>query len=315
MKTLLDEPLDDALYENHVYEGGGVHGLAYIGVIRALEERDGELSKLRRVGGTSIGALVAALLACALTSADMERELGRLTKHTVFGSPSLCRLLVNVVRRFGVYDMSLGMRAFLADLMSRYMDNADITFQQLEVATGRELHVTVFNSTRMRSETISPLSHPNVKVVDALVAAISVQAMFVPLLIPGVSATDLYSDGGLTNNMPLALFDDDDAGPNRKTLGIRSVASTSLLFASDIAYVPPPPRNIVEYLSNLASLLLEAGQQRYERPRDAERTLFLKMPADIGSFDFDVSAIDRTRLILLGYDAMTRRLASLSSTQ
>ena len=306
--SLLDVSLEDeALFENHVYEGGGVHGLAYIGVIRALEERDGELSKLRRVGGTSIGALVAALLACALTSADMERELGRLSKRTVFGSPSLCRMLVNVVHRFGVYDMSLGMRAFLADIMSRYMNNADLTFRELLVATGRELHVTVFNSTRMRCETLSPHSHPDVKVVDALVAAVSVQAMFVPLRIPGVSETDVYSDGGLTNNMPLALFDINDT-INQKTLGVRSVASTSILFAADIAYSPPPPRNIVEYLSNLASLLLEAGQQRYERPHDAERTLFLKMPADVDSFDFNIDTNTRARLIRLGYDAMKRRL-------
>lgn len=292
--------------ENLVFEGGGVHGLAYVGCVRALEQQN-QLVTLRRVGGTSIGALIAAFLACALSSTAMEHELQRLSKRVVLGSVSLCRLVVNIARRFGAYDMSRGMRSYLREIMQRYMNDADVTLGGVLAATGRELHICVFNSTRMCSETLSSRSHPHVHVVDALVAAMSVQAMFVPLPIPGTAAGDVYSDDGLTNNMPLSIFDTDDDVPNPHTLGIRSVASNSILFANEMTYTPPPPRNIVEYLSRLASLLIEAGQQRYERPRDAERTLFLKIPASIGSFDFDLTPATRTRLVQLGHDGIVEK--------
>lgn len=50
--------------------GGAVLGAAHIGVIRALEEMDGEISF---VTGTSIGAFVGALYTFGNTSKDIEK--------------------------------------------------------------------------------------------------------------------------------------------------------------------------------------------------------------------------------------------------
>ena len=49
-------------YRNLVMEGGGIRGIAYGGALLELEQR-GVLAGLRRVGGTSAGAIQAALLA------------------------------------------------------------------------------------------------------------------------------------------------------------------------------------------------------------------------------------------------------------
>ena len=50
------------MYRNLVMEGGGIRGIAYGGALEELEKR-GVLAGIRRVGGTSAGAIQAALLA------------------------------------------------------------------------------------------------------------------------------------------------------------------------------------------------------------------------------------------------------------
>ncbi|WP_226163281.1 patatin-like phospholipase family protein [Hymenobacter terricola] len=49
-------------YRNLVMEGGGIRGIAYGGALLELEQQ-GILRGLERVGGTSAGAIQAALLA------------------------------------------------------------------------------------------------------------------------------------------------------------------------------------------------------------------------------------------------------------
>ena len=55
-------------YRNLVMEGGGIRGIAYGGALLELEQR-GVLAGLTRVGGTSAGAIQAALLAVGYSPA------------------------------------------------------------------------------------------------------------------------------------------------------------------------------------------------------------------------------------------------------
>src|SRR5689334_19675494 len=66
---------------NLVFQGGGVKGIAYVGVLGALEEA-GALATVTRVAGTSAGAITAALVACGATAADLSDAL----THTSFSS-------------------------------------------------------------------------------------------------------------------------------------------------------------------------------------------------------------------------------------
>jgi NTE family protein len=50
-----------AQFRNLVFEGGGVKGIAYVGAIQVLAQR-GALTGIRRVGGTSAGAINALIL-------------------------------------------------------------------------------------------------------------------------------------------------------------------------------------------------------------------------------------------------------------
>lgn len=58
-------------YRNLVFEGGGVRGIAYTGALSALEQR-GTLRQIERVGGTSVGAITALLVALNYSANEMK---------------------------------------------------------------------------------------------------------------------------------------------------------------------------------------------------------------------------------------------------
>lgn len=48
-------------FNNLVFEGGGVKGIAYVGALEVLQE-EGILQNVKRVAGTSAGAMMAVLV-------------------------------------------------------------------------------------------------------------------------------------------------------------------------------------------------------------------------------------------------------------
>ncbi|MBI3236710.1 MAG: patatin-like phospholipase family protein, partial [Chlamydiales bacterium] len=61
---------------NLVFQGGGPKGMAYVGALRTMEQLN-VLTEVRRVAGTSAGAITAALLSVGYTSRELETFLSR----------------------------------------------------------------------------------------------------------------------------------------------------------------------------------------------------------------------------------------------
>ena len=57
--------------KNLVFEGAGIRGIAYAGVIQALEEH-GLTENIEKVGGTSAGAISSLLFVLGYTSYEMD---------------------------------------------------------------------------------------------------------------------------------------------------------------------------------------------------------------------------------------------------
>ncbi|MCB1068638.1 MAG: patatin-like phospholipase family protein [Simkania sp.] len=62
--------------ENLVFQGGGATGIAHVGALRKLEEKN-LISNVKRTAGTSAGSILAALLAVGYTSLELEQELSK----------------------------------------------------------------------------------------------------------------------------------------------------------------------------------------------------------------------------------------------
>ena len=188
-----------------VLSGGGLKGLAHIGVLRALEER-GLMPGL--VVGSSIGSLIGAAWAAGSSIAQMEARARGIRRRDVFQvahtDVALRRLLAP----------SLYRREPLEALITSLV--GDVTFRQLT----RRLLV---NTTDLHSGMQVMWGLPGLleaRVADAVAASCALPGIFPPRQIQGRA----YVDGAVVENLPVRLAASLAPGP----IVAVNVAATSI---------------------------------------------------------------------------------------
>lgn len=66
---------DEQKIKNYIFQGGSTKGIAYIGALQELEDHGIKLENIQRIGGTSIGAITAALLCIGYDLKKLNDEL------------------------------------------------------------------------------------------------------------------------------------------------------------------------------------------------------------------------------------------------
>jgi NTE family protein len=167
-----------------VLGGGGLKGLAHIGVLRALEERGLEPTL---VAGVSIGSLIAASWAAGTPVQELEDRALALVRRDIFRiahlDMALRRMLSPAVYRHDPLDR------ILAELIG------DVTFRDLR----RRLLVTTvdINSGRQILWGLPGLDH--VPVADAVFASCSLPGILPPREVGG----HVCVDGAVGENLPV----------------------------------------------------------------------------------------------------------------
>ena len=153
-----------------VLSGGGVRGLAQVGVLQALAEEGIEPDAL---AGTSAGAIVAALYAAGYTPAEMLEFF--VTKHPF----KVSKLALS---KPGIFDT----KKAVADFREYFPEDS---FEAL----AKPIFLTATDLVQARSEIFAtgPL-------IAAILASASTPLVFTPTEIDG----HWYSDGGILNNFP-----------------------------------------------------------------------------------------------------------------
>jgi NTE family protein len=158
-----------------VLGGGGVRGLAHVGVLKALKKMG---ISVDMIAGTSMGGVIGSMHAAGLPADQIETEI-----LAIANKASLRRLLDirpsyrGIVRGERIYNL-------IADTIG-----ADITFADLDLPMAM-----VAVDARTGCEVI--LSEGNV--VDAVRATISVPIVFKPVEVDDM----ILVDGGILNNVP-----------------------------------------------------------------------------------------------------------------
>jgi len=169
---------------NLVLSGGGVRGYAHIGAIKALLEKDVNISA---ISGTSSGALVGAFICDGYSPDEIESIL---MKNKLKVSLNFMHFRDSLLS-FDVFSKVLKhhLRAKkLEDLKKPLYVGAT------NLVTGEQ---KIFESGNL---------------VDILIAASAIPVLFAPALINRVP----YADGGMSNNLPVEPF----IGSRKKIIGI-----------------------------------------------------------------------------------------------
>ena len=279
---------------NLVFQGGGIRGIAYAGVLQQLPPE----YRIRGVGGTSVGALIAAFLATGATPADMEALVrdpklkALLLKAEVERFERLRRMwsdlypLASSVSRGKVPVFSGAMtlwrhRAALADLGMVWDEKGLFGLDELRRWLYEKIGRIKFNDPSLKIRDLKIVAadvsrqeytvfdgrHGGTELVEAVCASVAIPIFFRPAL---WSNSRHFVDGGLLSNFPTFLFSTSEW----PTLGFR---------LRDV--VSPSDMSPANYLKGLLLTATEAHDKlRGKGPRFKE--VEVAVPATISSVGF-----------------------------
>ena len=277
--------------ENLVFEGAGIRGIAYSGAIRELENA-GMMADIKRVGGTSAGAITALMVALGYNS----NEIYRLIDNTHFeefndGEMMFVGGFSRLKKKFGWYKGDAFMQ-WIETVIATKTEDADITFSQMREKGYNELFVTATCLNRQKLLVFSANTYPDMKVKDAVRISMSVPLYFEAVFIDRAGKTyakpkkkkdlDVVVDGGILANFPIFIFDDvtvDDDGkamrtPNYATLGIRIDSDEQIAQdKSNRELAPIEIENLSDYLTAFYILALENLNRNMLTDDDWNRTI------------------------------------------
>lgn len=278
-------------WENLCFEGCGLKGYSFVGVAKALEEKD-KLKNVKRFIGSSSGSIMATALACRIPAAEIEEFAKSFDIKTTldFNWNTYLSSAYNFITNWGACSGEY-CKFYVAQMLKKYVEDENITFAGLKELKQTELVITGSNINTGKTEFFSSDITPAMKIVDAVRISISVPMIFIPVYMNGY----YYIDGGIYNDYPIRYFDKlyETGQGFSKTYGFKMTSS----------YNDELKKNIygsIEFLSCCMESMVMALEKNKTRPQDYRRTL--TMDSGISSFDLNITAEQKEELINLGYN-------------
>jgi NTE family protein len=277
-------------FENLALEGGGVWGIAYAGALDELE-KVGILAEIKRVAGTSVGSILALLLALGYSSNDISNIIAQLDFTKFMDHHSVKQLFST----YGLYQGEFAMRLFQSWIADK-LGTEDATFKDLHDSGGLELRVF---ATNLNTKQIHEFSFRKTSDVPLAVAVRA--SMSVPLFFAAVEVGDhLFVDGGAIFDYPLLAFGDTDI---KKTLGLAFAGSSSAAAGdqdeTSFSYHQPG-----EYIHRLLTVMERVQAPLLALYGDLRENTILIDTGDISSLQFKLSKDDQDFLIQSGRKAV-----------
>lgn len=320
--------------ENLVFGGGGVLGIAYLGVLQYLYQTD-ILKNMKRVAGTSAGAITACIASFNLPFENIKE----ITESLIYNKipekeivPESEIFPVTVLKEFEnlfddytcVYRLLTNYGWYSSDYLYQWMQETIASqfdsaikpppytfadFKNSNIHIGKkpflDLYITGTSLSFRTSEIFSYETTPDMEVAKAVRVSMSI-----PLFFEAVKITEninkeemqnILCDGGIMWNYPIRMFDlnkfqkQKESAFNMQTLGA--------MFLSETKYHKID--NLLDFIRNLYLSQMHVQQDIFKRsPEDMERSILIDT-GDVSAIDFDIKKGDKTYnyLIKQGYEA------------
>lgn len=307
-------------FKNLVFEGGGVKGIAYAGALQVLQQQN-ILSGIKRVAGTSAGAITAALVALGANAKDVEEIVGG-TKFLQFMDDSFgyVRDVDRLMDDFGWYKGD-AFSVWMQKQIYALCQNSEITFIELARLADqpdskyKKLFVISTNVTQQMPAIYSAETTPNDTIWEAVRTSMSIPLFFAA--IKRAPGPQIFVDGGVTWNYALDIFDDkkyldNPAGGvppkmptvydenhiyNKETLGFRVDTADEIKYEKENWRSPPAQiHNFVDYLKAIVGYMGDMANKLHLHQNDWHRTIALDA-AGCKATDFNLPK-DKVNLLL-----------------
>lgn len=317
-------------FRNLVFEGGGVKGIAYVGALRQLEAR-GIMEEIRRVGGTSAGAINAVMLSLGYSLDETRKILSELDFNNFMDdSWGIVRDSKRLINKFGWYKGDF-FYEWMGDLIKQKTGSRFSTFNDLKNKGCKDLYLVGTNISTGYSEVFSAEHTPRDRVADAARISMSIPLFFQAIRNP---RNDVYVDGGVLKNYPVKLFDREkyiekprkhgvktdyydtfnrekprSSSPyryNKETLGFRLDSKEEIALFRDGAEPPVTPvDDFFDYTLALIKTLMNAQNNSHLHGDDWQRTVYIDT-LGVGTTDFDLPDKRKEALVQSGEDGVSK---------
>lgn len=273
-----------ATVTGEAFEGGGMRGHTVTPILEAFGRWRLPIVKH---AGTSAGAILALLRALG-HSADAIRQVQETTPWNDFMEGSNWLRIPRLILTGGMYANGVT-RAWLERRLAVADQPAGLTFRALYRRTGHSLHVgvTVYSrrrGLRARAEPLvyGPDTTPDVSIVDAVHASMSVPGIWPPVLAGPWWGTD----GGAAINHPLSVFEHDAP---ETVVGVRFDAPDDVAELEDDTAKDALRPGFRDLVAAQATMLMRIAERQYVPSALWDRVIRVQVPEG-GAFDFDLGA-------------------------
>lgn len=292
-----------ATFENLVFEGGGVLGIAYAGAMQALEDH-GILAQTKRVAGTSAGSITAT----AISAGYDAKEVKELTQSTNFKTFEDKWNPFRILTKYGLYKGDR-LLSFAKQVIGKKA-SPNATFRDFNEMGFKELRVFSTDLNVKDAREFSFRKTPDVVVAEAVRASMSIPIFFSAWQFKNLDpakyefAHHIFVDGGTVYNYPINTFDGETI--NKQTLGFHLNDLDNKGKETGLKMRQP-----VKYVKVLFDTLLDSQNIDFERdPEQKERTVIIN-DHGISATDFNLSKADQDLLFNSGKDATNAFLQNI----
>ncbi|WP_097026705.1 patatin-like phospholipase family protein [Clostridium peptidivorans] len=279
-----------------VFEGGGVKAISYVGVLKALEEKN---YKILRCAGTSAGAIISALIVAGYNSKELKdivynTDFKLFNKNTMVGNIPIIGGFISLLVNNGKYDGSV-----IEQWMDTLLKKKGITKFKDVIVNGKSILKVIVADITKRKMIILPDDLPEYgldplefSIARAVRMSCSIPFYFTPAKLEYSNSISYIVDGGLLSNFPIWIFDSDNT--NYPTIGIKIKDLDS--------YTSQGKTGILCFLKDVIDAPINVDPENFVRNKDKLRILIIDYGAKIKASDF--RKIDKyiDPLIKNGYD-------------
>lgn len=194
---------------NIVIGGGGTMIYTYLGAVQELVSSGLDLKGIKNYIGSSAGGLSVAMLACGATP-ELVHQMEIIKNPSVLADlkdPSnfIVKAMLDVVTNFG-YNKGEALTKLVHDIIEELTGDGDITFSKHYKRYRKNLVIISTNITKNRPVYFNRLTHPHMRIIDAVRASCAVPLYFMPYTdVDENGVPNLYVDGSLTHNYPFTF--------------------------------------------------------------------------------------------------------------
>ena len=272
-----------------IMSGGGPSGIAYIGIFKALHEKNilkKDLSGIKEIIVASVGIIFAYLYMLDLPPESQHKIVMKAPMFSVLNVDNIT--IDDLLVDFGLFKTD-NIRELMQIVTKNYFKQEDITLKELYEKTKIKLTVKVFNVTKKRIQYFSHENHPDISFLTLVEMAIAIPIFFKPI----EYKDELYVDGGLRGHFPIEICESENY------LGMFIAGGC---FPNDSALIKMFP--ILEFLY---SLMINQDPIVYQikSGEHPERVIYTEVNQGL---DFDISQENKDALIQSGYECALKHI-------